>query len=1174
MVTTTRMMGLTLLTLLLWSCQPKETGPKNIHLLFLGHDSQHHNSEKYMPMLADALSKDGFSIDYTSDPADLTQEKLSYYDGLILYANHDSITVDQEEALLGFVRGGKGFIPIHCASYCFRNSEEFVDLVGAQFASHGTGTFTAQIVDGDHPITAGLPSFETWDETYVHTAHNDDRTVLMERVDGEHREPWTWTRSYGKGRVFYTAYGHDHQTWGNPGFQELVKRGILWAVGEDVKARWEQLEIPEHQYTPSDNIPNYERRPEPLPLQAPFAQPESEKFTHVPAEFSLEIFATEPDVINPIAMAWDEKGRLWVIETVDYPNEVRDNQVGDDRIKICEDTDGDGMADKFTVFADGLNIPTSMVFANGGVIVSMAPDFVFLKDTDGDEIADVKETLISGWGVYDTHAGPSNLRYGFDNQVWGTVGYSGFEGTVAGQGYKFGQGFYRFKPDASSFEFLTRTSNNTWGLGFSETFDVFGSTANNAQSWYMAIPDRYFAQVEGLPKVGGKKIADYYSFHPVTQNIRQVDVFGGFTAAAGHNLYTARAFPKEYWNRMAFICEPTGHLLARGVVEKDGAGFVTRDGWNMLASADEWVSPVHAEVGPDGALWVADWYNFIIQHNPTPNPERGGYQAENGKGNAHVNPLRDRTHGRIYRIVYRDAPRYKPLTLSKEDPKGLVRALKSDNLFWRLTAQRLLVERGQQDVLEDLYALVRDKQVDAIGNNGAALHALWTLHGLGALNGNLEAAIEVAAAALSHPAPGVRKAALQVLPNNYETRNAMMNAGVWQDPDPHTQLAALLKLSDMPADPEVGEQLYTLTANDRLAQDLWLSQALMIAANTHKAGFFAAYEADQNARTYDIDSEEKPPFIPNPWQGWDRPSQMVEGWPQMNLPSTWEEGGLQDFDGRVMLVKEFTLPNPTENAWLHLGPLDESDRVFSNGNFVGETRDDALSPRRYELPQRILHAGINYVVVELEDRKGRGGFLGQAEDMHITLGDQKIPLSGPWHYQVIEKYKPSPNLSDIGTGRDLAARFVAYNPLDAQEKAEATAVEIDENAQQITLKAVKNEMKYDLKSFTVKAGAPVAITFINEDLLQHNLLIIMPGTLEQVGKAADILAQQPDGAEKQYVPQSSAVLFVAGLVDPNNRAILQFTAPEEPGEYPFVCTFPGHWQQMNGIMKVEASPAQ
>src|SRR5699024_5838976 len=143
----------------------------------------------------------------------------------------------------------------------------------------------------------------------------------------------------------------------------------------------------------------------------------------------------------------------------------------------------------------------------------------------------------------------------------------------------------------------------------------------------------------------------------------------------GFEFYTARQFPKKYWNRIAFVSEPTGGLVHRAVIEKEGAGFTEKDGWNIFASHDEWTSPVQAKVGPDGALWVLDWYNFIVQHNPTPTEERGGYDAETGEGNAYVNPLRDRSHGRIYRITYKDAEPYQPMALSKDDPDELIEAL-------------------------------------------------------------------------------------------------------------------------------------------------------------------------------------------------------------------------------------------------------------------------------------------------------------------------------------------------------------------------------------------------------------------------------------------------------------------------------------------------------------------
>ncbi|RYF53717.1 MAG: dehydrogenase, partial [Cytophagaceae bacterium] len=403
---------------------------------------------------------------------------------------------------------------------------------------------------------------------------------------------------------------------------------------------------------------------------------------------------------------------------------------------------------------------------------------LFLQDTNGDDKADVKKVVFTGFGTYDTHAGPSNLHYGFDNWIWGSVGYSGFKGKIGADSVKFSQGFFRFKPDGSKLEYMTSTSNNTWGLGFSETGDIFGSTANNSHGWYMAIPNRYYHGAAHIRENGSRSTDTHKDMKPITEKVRQVDVFGGFTAAAGHNLYTARVFPKKYWNKIAFVSEPTGHILHQNVMQKTGTNFEDAEGFNLVAGADEWFAPVFAEVGPDGAVWVVDWYSFIIQHNPTP---KG---ATNGSGNAYDTPLRDFTHGRIYRVGYKNAPAYTPMALSKDRPAELVAALKNTNMFWRTTAQRLLIDRNNKDVVPQLIGLVNDQSVDEIGINPAAIHALWTLQGLGALDGSNNTATLAATAALKHPDAGVRKTAIQVLPHTQETVNTLLKVDLLNDKEP------------------------------------------------------------------------------------------------------------------------------------------------------------------------------------------------------------------------------------------------------------------------------------------------------------------------------------------------------------------------------------------------------
>ena len=497
--------------------------PRRIELLFLGHDSEHHPSRNYMPILASALTKDGINITYTEDVNDLNTNNMSQYDGVIMYANYEDRMPEQEKALMDYIAEGHAYIPLHCASFCFKDSDGYIDMVGGRFMSHETGTFTATIVQKEHPIMQGLTEFETWDETYRHDKLAKDITVLMERVEGDHREPYTWVKEYGKGRVFYTAYGHDERTWHNLGFQNLVKEGILWAVDDTAKKNWTDfmVDMPTLVYEERSGIPNYEKRDPSPKFQLPLTAQESAKLIQVPPGFTFELFASEPDIINPIAMNWDEKGRLWVIETVDYPNTVRkEDGAGDDKVKILEDTNGDGKADKVTVFAEHLNIPTSFVFYDGGIIVSQAPHFLFLKDTDGDDKADVRESIMEGWGLTDTHAGPSNLQYGMDNNLYGVVGYSGFEGKIYNKAYDFSQDVYRFNPKKKYFEVLTGTSNNTWGLGFTEDNSIFASTANNTHSVFLGITDAAMIGLKGLLAQGSMKIDGHYDMKPITPKLQ------------------------------------------------------------------------------------------------------------------------------------------------------------------------------------------------------------------------------------------------------------------------------------------------------------------------------------------------------------------------------------------------------------------------------------------------------------------------------------------------------------------------------------------------------------------------------------------------------------------------------------------------------------------------------
>lgn len=1148
--------------LLLTACnKPKSflsmTEPRRVEILVLGHESEHHNSEQLMLYLGTPLFQKGINLTYTTNPEDLNEDVLYNYDGLMIYANHDSISSSQEKALKKYVQSGKALIPVHSASWSFRNSDWYVKAVGGQFKSHGAERFKAEIVDAAHPIMQGISEFDTWDETYVHSQLNPDMHVLMERVEGDHREPYAWTLEEGKGRVFYTAYGHNEETWQKAEFQNLIANGILWAVGDKVNELLQAYEIPTPEFRDAE-IPNYERRDPAPKYQLPLSPEQSMKLVQLPVGFEMELFASEPMIINPMAMTWDERGRLFVIETVDYPNEVR-TEGGNDKIKILEDTDGDGKADKVTVFADNLNIPTSIMAVNGGILISMAPDFLFLKDTDGDDVADVREVLMTGWGKSDTHAGPSNLRYGFDNKIWGVLGYAGFNGEVSGKRHSFGQGVYRFEPSGDNLEYLGNTSNNTWGLGFTEDFETFISTANGQHSVYFSMANNYVKRpiFQGSANtVHG--IDSHYDMPHLTPFLRQVDWHGGYTAAAGHNFYTARSFPEEYWNKIAFVAEPTGRVLHRAKIQADGSGFKEKNDFNILASSDEWFSPVHAEVGPDGALWVADWYNFIIQHNPTP---RG---FENGAGNAYINPLRDSQHGRIYRISYKGGKDSKTFDLKDASGKELIEALKSDNMFWRLTAQRLIVEKQDKSVISDLYKIISDEKVDPVGLNAPAVNALWALHGLGELDGENEEAFKTVTEALSHPSAAVRKNALRVLPNTPASLDAIMNSGITQDPDLATRKHAFLAVSDMPFSEKAAAMLIQAAEREENGKDSFLPQAIFAAVLAHPTEF--AKRDNSTALRASGDSELSLA---------DRISRslVAEQYPldQRNSILFPPDVAGKEIALRVIVSKG---QNPLEGVLVAQGNNTNGYSLYfyqdalhfavaQNEKLTILSSKKTLPETQFTIDASLKEDGSMTLKIDGEEiAKGKtnGLFKESLSPNRVRVGQNDSrnvvgKYEGTWWFGGRLSNKSTLSLNKPGTSLMEEESFVA------SQQANGTSI--------IKLGVIPHEMKFDKATFTVKAGSQVTIDFENPDFMQHNLVIGQKGSMEQIGKAADELARDPKGAEQNYVPKIPQVIAATRLVDPEGRESLVFIAPTEPGEYPFICTVPGHWRIMNGIMKVE-----
>jgi putative membrane-bound dehydrogenase-like protein len=547
-------------------------------------------------------------------------------------------------------------------------------------------------------------------------------------------------------------------------------------------------------------------------MTLPLSPDSSKPCIQVPSGFSAHLWASERSpmggVRSMVAMSWDEKGRLWGVETRDYPNRVLSNPLpgggGVDRIVIIEDLNGDGVVDSRKVFAEGFNLLTGIVHAANGIVVSMPPHILLFKDDNGDDVADNPSgtILYTGFGRSDTHATLSNLTYGLDNWIYATVGYSGGTninnpGTAQAFSGTWSQRIIRFKSDGSMIESLTSLSNNAWGLGISETGQIFASTANRDHSVHQVYPgsSRQTPIYSGPDKSYEQQGSNVWARpHPITPHVNINN--GGYPATSNHSLYTARQFPQRYWDRVAFTCDGPHHLCHEVNLSPLGSTFRGAEDTarpNVFASTDPWTAPIQAHVGPDGALWVLDWYNYLMNHNGICG------KIACGAGAAQVSPIRDTVRTRIYRVVYNARPVDPILNLTTAGEDQLLQAFAHTNLLWRLQAQRLLLKRGSNPgLITKLSGKLSQRSVNDMGETPEVIHAIRTLQGFGVFAADPATWVPVLKDLLLHPSPGVRWTALDAMPNVAASATAILDQGRINDPDPLVRIRALYVLTTLP----------------------------------------------------------------------------------------------------------------------------------------------------------------------------------------------------------------------------------------------------------------------------------------------------------------------------------------------------------------------------------------
>ncbi len=569
----------------------------------------------------------------------------------------------------------------------------------------------------------------------------------------------------------------------------------------------------------------------PDPASTPPSPEEMLETFRISDEFRVEIFAAEPDVTDPVELAFDEQGRAWVAEMRDYPYQPPEGKPALSRVRVLEDRDGDGRVDHSTIFAEGLPNVKSVLPWKDGVLVSSAPHILYLRDTDGDLRADETTPLFTGFTILvDPEGQLSNLRFGIDNWIY------------AGNDSQAGMITFSRRPVPNRFSVLNAD------LRFRLDRNLFEAASGATRFWTelrrvgtpLLLPGRKTRSARGGgPSLSpAQPLSDGSPRHPIHLRTRSAHLPahspGGLargahadaaaalpgvgertgnglhrllTGATGNTIYNGDTFPPRYRGN-AFAGDVAGNIVHRDVISPSGVSFVANraeeeENREFMASTSRWFRPANFTVGPDGNLYVIDICRQYVETPASiPEPIKEGLNFYAGID-----------HGRIYRIVPRDSaasPYLRP-QLHKATTPELVEHLASSNQWWRLTAQRLLLQRQDRSALPALREMAGDRE-----NPQARLHALYALEGLSALEES------IVGAALGDEHPGVREQAV-LLAEDFPgllPRLVKMTA----DPSPRVAFQLSLSLGEF-SGPRVLDAFRDLLA--RHGEDPWQRAAIL-----------------------------------------------------------------------------------------------------------------------------------------------------------------------------------------------------------------------------------------------------------------------------------------------------------------------------------------------------------
>lgn len=1002
--------------------------------------------------------------------------------------------------------------------------------------------------------------------------------------------------------------------------EEMSQRDVLtmnrdprvWAV-----AKGGDLKVDDSNLPPVTKIRSNKPGPNPDETHVFLGGEAAIKKMKVHSGMQVNLYASEemfPDLVNPVQMAWDTKGRLWVSAWLNYPERTPDSQKGDSLL-VFEDTNGDGKADKCTPFMSDLNAPTGFQFYKDGILVMQAPDLWFVRDTNGDGKADWMERILMGMDSADSHHTANALCHDPGGAIYLSDGV--FHRTQVETAYGVTRNkdaaIYRFEPRTGKFEtYIAYGFANPHG----RVFDYWGNdlvtdaTGNNT----------YFG-----PAFSG--YLDYPAKHP---NLKQFWERPS-RPCPGTGLLTSRHFPEEFQGNFLNLNVISFQGIYRVKVNEVDSGLKGESLEDLISSSDPNFRPAAISIGPDGAIYFTDWHNPIIGHMQH-----------------HIrDPNRDHGHGRIYRITYKGRPLMKPPRIYGRPIPALLDLLKEPENQIREWAKIELGRLDTSKVIAEVkkWAASLDSKDPAYEHHMA--EALWVHQWHNVINQDLLQRM------LRSPEPRARAAATRVLCYWRDRVPAALALIKRQATDEHPRVRleavraasffrtaeaanAALAAADYPMDyyldytmKETLRQLEpwwrkalsgpdslavdkpgglnylikTLKASDlqKLPRTPAIQQALLTRPEMTDAERVEALDAlakerkstriDELIRVLDsVSKASAAPLLARllPMQPAAdlRPARpRIAKFTDTSYADTVREAAwaaLAVTDGSFDGVWKETANSDNKLADLLNGIPFILDPQFRSQVYdrvkpvLSEQKSDAVARAAIRAATSIPeHQDATFAALE-------GLIRGGKQVTAAAQGIRTLPRNAwpkepagkaavallAWAKEVPAKKRTAQDyIETVQVASDLSA-------LLPKEEAAALRKQLRELSVPIfVIRTVREQMRYDTPRLVVEPGKAIEIILENDDFMPHNLIVVRPGTREKIGNAsATMTPDDLDGRGRAYVPNSPAVIAATKLLEAGQRATLSLTVPNEEGECEYVCTYPGHWMVMWGQLIVTKDP--